>query len=399
MSTGSRRALVVGPALALVISLAAACAPGREDRPRAHDGDAAVEGVEGGWNHAGFRLIEGAEVDDALDGEVDGEIDGEVAVWRRLDEHDGRVLDLPAPPARVVSQTLASDEVLLELLPDDRLIAISALALDPRYSLVVEAAARVPETVLHDTERLLSLRPALVVVASYTTPETLRQLDHAGAPVLRLRRFDGIDAIRDNIRTLGFAVGEDAAASTLIAEMDRRITTEQLRVRALLAAAERAAGPGRATEAGAGAGAGASAGASAGAPLRVLSWDAMAAPGAGTIFDDVVRRLGSENPVSAAGLSGWPRVGSEQILAWDPDVIFASAPPGEQEAARRRLVRDPRLALTTAARHGRVHVLDSALASTVSHHVADLVEAIGARLAPPAPDGASRAARAGEGSR
>ncbi|HVS63439.1 MAG TPA: ABC transporter substrate-binding protein [Thermoanaerobaculia bacterium] len=347
------------------LALAAACATEPERRVPLEvraDGEAATD-EEGGWNRAGFRLIEGRELGGG--------------VWRRLEDRAGRILDLPAPPARVVSQTLASDEVLLELLPGDRLIAVSALALDPRYSLAVEAAARVPETVVHDTERLLSLRADLIVAASYTTPETLRQLAHAGAPVLRLRRFDSVAAIRDNVRSLGFAVGEDEAAAALIAEMDRRIEAERRRVRKALESsaledAPPAAGSGSAP-----------AHRPRDPPLRVLSWDDAVAPGAGTIFDDLVRLLGAENPVSAAGLHGWPRVGVEQILVWDPDAIFVSAPPGEELAVRHRLLGDPRLSLTTAAKRGRIHVIDAALFSTVSHHVAGLAEAIGARLAPP----------------
>jgi iron complex transport system substrate-binding protein len=331
-------AVTVVTAVTAVVGLACA---------RAGDGLSPVAEESGeGWNRAGFRLIDGG---------------GGGGAWRRIEDRSGRVLELPDPPARVVSQTLASDEVLLELLPDARLVAVSALALDPRYSLVVEAAQRVPETVLHDTERLLSLRADLIVVASFTTPETLRQLDHAGAPVLRLRRFDGIAAIRDNIRTLGFAVGEDAAAAELIAAMDRRIGAARERVAATLESP----------------------------PPRVVSWDGAIASGAGTIFDDVLRLLHAENPASSAGLVGWPRVGVEQILTWDPEAIFLAASPGEEDDVRRPLVEDPRLALTAALRHGRVHAIDAALFSTVSHHVAGLVEAVAERLAPESLDPAA----------
>ncbi|HVS14343.1 MAG TPA: ABC transporter substrate-binding protein [Thermoanaerobaculia bacterium] len=334
------RAVLLAVLAVLAVVGAAACSP--ETPPAAPAPDAA-NGSDG-FNRAGFRLLEG----DAVEG------GGEGAGWRRLEERSGRVVALSRPPRRIVSQSLASDEILLELIPDDRLLAVSALALDPRYSRAVEAAARVPRTVLHDTEELLSLRADLIVVASYTMPETLRQLDTAGAPVLRLRRFDGVEAIRANLRTLGFAVGEDETAAALIAAMDARIEAERRRV----AAALRGRRP------------------------RVVSWDGGVAPGSGTTFDDVVRLLGAENASSAAGLDGWPRVGSEQILAWDPEAIFVAAPAGEEEAERRRLLADPRVALTAAGRAGRIHVVDAALFSTVSHHIGGLVEAIGGCLAP-----------------
>jgi iron complex transport system substrate-binding protein len=336
-----------GPGVLLFL-LALACgaeAPPAGPTGAAGAGGSAPAGRSGSWNRAGFLLIESGAGDGA---------GGEG--WRRIEDRSGRTLVLPRPPRRIVSQSLASDEVLLELVAGERLAAISALALDPRYSRAVEAAARVPRTVLHDTEELLAMRADLIVVASYTTPETLRQLDAAGAPVLRLRRFDGVEAIRANLSTLGFAVGEDEAAAALVAELDARIGSERRRVAAALG----------------------------GRRPRVVSWDGGVVPGLGTTFDDVVRLLGAENVASAAGLHGWPRVSSEQILAWDPEAIFAAAPPGEEEAERRRLLADPRVALTAAGRAGRVHVLDAATVTTVSHHIAELVEAIGACLAPPA---------------
>ena len=69
-------------------------------------------------------------------------------------------------PRRVASLNLTSDELLVEMLPADRLVAVTRWADDAEMSNV---AGHVPATVVHlpraDLERLIALRPDLVVVS------------------------------------------------------------------------------------------------------------------------------------------------------------------------------------------------------------------------------------------
>ena len=111
---------------------------------------------------------------------------------RKLSEASGKILVIPQRPQRIISQTLATDEILLAICPLNRLMAVSTLALDPQYSNVVASARQVAQYVSDNVEQILSLQPDLVFVASYTRAETLELLKTATAPILRLTQFQRI---------------------------------------------------------------------------------------------------------------------------------------------------------------------------------------------------------------
>jgi iron complex transport system substrate-binding protein len=293
-------------------------------------------------------------------------------------------------PQRIVSQSLATDEVLLALPLGDRLLAVSGLVDDPRYSLVLGEASAVPRRVLRSAEEILALRPDVVFVASYTTSETVDQLRRAGAPVLQLVDFDTLDDVRANIRAIGLAVGEASGAEELVLELDRRVdravggtlrTTVETTVKAT---GESSRQESLRRE----------------RPLRVLAWEAGVVIAGKTTFDDIVTRLGAVNVASEAGLEGWPRVGVERLAVWSPDLLILPASPGEEAATLAAVLEHPALRSSGLANPGRVAVVPTALFNTVSHHVATLVERLADLLAEARPLGApaSRPAETVEGS-
>ncbi len=247
-------------------------------------------------------------------------------------------------PTRIVSLSLATDEILLDLVPQERIAAISQMATDPLYSCAVDAAVRLGQFVTNNTEQILARRPDLVFVTSYSTLETVQRLRKAGAPVLRLGNYESLQAVEDNLRMVGAAVAEEAGAERLIETMHSRIA----RVQALLPRDRPAP--------------------------RVLSYSEGTVWAAHTTFDDVMGLVGAVNIPASLGLVGWPRVGVEQILAWQPEVLILGAAPGEEDAARARLLAIPGIAETPAARSGRIAVIPNNLFTTVSHHIAGFVE-------------------------
>jgi iron complex transport system substrate-binding protein len=261
----------------------------------------------------------------------------------------GRTIRLPARPVRIVSQALASDEMLFPMVAPERLVGLSSLSRDPKYSNVVAEAQHHPAPAIETVEDVVRLRPDLVFVTTYSRAETVQLLEATGAPVYRLAGFDDLDGVMANIRRVGAAVGEEAAAERMIAEMQRRLAA---------VAARRAGRP----------------------PLRVLSFSGGFTAGRGTSFDDIVRRAGAINEAAARGIDKFPRLSEEQVLAWNPDVLVAGALPGEEPAVRRRLVEGAATGQTTAAQRGQIVILDTRLLLAVSQHVVDAVERLADRL-------------------
>jgi len=125
------------------------------------------------------------------------------------------------PPKRIASLNLTADEVLVEILPVERLVAVTAAADDEGTSNIV---GRVPPGVARfrkaDLERLVALAPDLVVVSEYTDPDFLYLLERSG---LRYHRMEGLRSLagnREAILRLGEAVGATAGAEKLVARYD-----------------------------------------------------------------------------------------------------------------------------------------------------------------------------------
>jgi iron complex transport system substrate-binding protein len=262
---------------------------------------------------------------------------------RTVTDGGGRSVSLPSRPVRIVSQSLASDEMLFPMVAPERLVGLSSLARDPKYSNVVAEATRHPAPSIETAEDILRLKPDLIVVTTYSRAEVVQVLESTGAPVYRLANFDDLEGVMTNLRRIGAAVGEEAAAERMVADMQRR----------LAAVAARRAGRQQ---------------------LRVLSFSGGFTAGRGTTFDDIVRHANGINEAAARGIEKFPRLSEEQVLAWNPDVLVAGALPGEAASVRQRLLNGPGVGQSTAARRNQIVVIETRLLLAVSPHVVDAVE-------------------------
>ncbi len=228
-------------------------------------------------------------------------IDGAV----RLDDPTlGEHVVLASPPARIVSLTLSSDDMLASLVAPGRVVGVTSFVDDVARS---SAAGHYPLTVRRVTasaEALLALDPDLVVVAGYSDPATVRALVGAGVPVLRLPSGRSLDEVREALALLARAVFEEARAAPILERFDR--------TRAALATRPRRRA------------------------VRALFLAAGGfTHGRGTLTDELFRLAGATNVASEEGLHGLVRVSAEWVIAADPDVLVIAAP---DDAAARRSV-------------------------------------------------------------
>ncbi len=259
----------------------------------------------------------------------------------------GENVSIPKAPLRIVSQTLATDEILLEIVPNERLVALSEVADDPKYSFCAEKAKLVKARCTNSAEEILKLQPDMIFVASYSRAELVQLLKTSGAPVFRFSHFDSIADIKSNIRALGSATGCEDQAAALINRMENRISAAN---RKAVASGKR---------------------------LRVLSYSASNdTAGAGTSFDDVLKSLNCVNVAAENGVNGFAQVSSEQLTRWKPEYIVASAQPGRAEDVRRKLLQNPAVAASPAGKPERIIVVESRAFTAISHNIADCIEQI-----------------------
>ncbi|NLF76462.1 MAG: ABC transporter substrate-binding protein, partial [Chloroflexi bacterium] len=265
----------------------------------------------------------------------------------------GRELTLDAPPERIASVALGSDEILLALVGPERLLGVTFLASDPAISNIAGQIEGIPYTDLSgNPERLIGLGADLIVMASYSNPAALDQLLDAGEPVFVLTEFNDLDEIRANIRLLGEVTGTEARAEALIAEMDARIA----------AVAETVAGED---------------------PPRVLYYEPGGITyGPGSTVDAIITLAGGANVTAEADLGAYPLVNPEFVLAADPDVVLLGGWFSGEADPLAWFTSDPAFATLRAVREGRVVPIVDAHMTNISHHIAQGVEDVARALYP-----------------
>ena len=130
-----------------------------------------------------------------------------------------------AQARRVVSIIPATTEMLFAMGAGDRVVAIGSY---DKFPPEVEKLPRVGALLDPDVERIISLRPDLVVL--YGTQQDLRtQLDRARIPYFPYVH-KGLSDISETIRSLGARVGAGDRANALAAQLDKQVQDVRNRV-------------------------------------------------------------------------------------------------------------------------------------------------------------------------
>jgi len=135
-----------------------------------------------------------------------------------------------AAPQRIVSLCVPGDQLLLSLVPRERIVALSQYAVDPDLSANYQQAEGIPR-VRGGAESLVTLQPDLVLTSVYSNPMVTAYLTKRGVKVVALDIPTNFDELRDQIRNVARIVGEEEKAETLIRDMDVRL--EKLRAHRL----------------------------------------------------------------------------------------------------------------------------------------------------------------------
>lgn len=217
-----------------------------------------------------------------------------------------------ALPQRIVSLNLCTDQILVDLVPRERIAAVSHLAADPLVSAVAEKAQGIPWT-RGEAEIVLSYNPDLVLAGEFTTPATVALLERLGLNVIKVPLASDILGLHAVTRQIADAVGARDQAEVMLAEFDRRVSA--------------AAPP-----------------AGAAAPSAVVYQVNGLASGPGSLADAVLRAAGLKNLAGELGLGPGGQLALEALVARPPDLVVLSGPITEYRAAVADNLRHPALA-------------------------------------------------------
>jgi iron complex transport system substrate-binding protein len=231
------------------------------------------------------------------------------------------------PPVRVMSVNQCADQLVMMLLPPERIASVSYLADRGAATPALAAEARRLRRNQGLAEEVLAEKPDLIVAGRFTTGTLKTLARKVGIPVIELDPAASFQDIRVQTLALGRALGAEARARALIAGMD-----------AELAELARTA-PGRS--------------------VLAIGWNGGGrVAGRASLFDAILTAAGGRNPAAA---EGWfeRALDLEQLLAMRPrpDLLLygrggtydAARDDGPQHPALLRAFRGRRLAYDEAA--------------------------------------------------
>jgi iron complex transport system substrate-binding protein len=188
-----------------------------------------------------------------------------------------------------MSLSMCTDDLLLELLPPERIASITYYSRDPSNSYQWPQAAKVRVN-SGTIEEVLAEKPDLVLAGIYTTPASRSLLKKLDLPLLEVPPAADFDEIRAVTRQVARALRREAVGEALIAKMDATLQE--------LAASKPAQ------------------------TIRVAAWgEGGSIPGKGTLFDSILTAAGGVNIASSVDGAGYTSFDVEQLLMSHPDVL------------------------------------------------------------------------------
>lgn len=140
----------------------------------------------------------------------------------------GKTLEFSGKPQRIVSMSIGTDEILLDLVPLERVLSVTYLADDGGISNIVERVKTIPNrTHGNSPESVMGLNPDLVLISDFFPPESYQTLRDMGMNVYVYKTPSNMKEIQASIIELANVVGEPERGAQIVAEMNARIKKVQ----------------------------------------------------------------------------------------------------------------------------------------------------------------------------
>lgn len=208
-----------------------------------------------------------------------------------LKDQAANKVKLEKEPKRIVSLMPSNTEILFALGAGNQVVGVTDQDNYP------EQAEKLPKVggFKVNVEKIVSLNPDLVVANSGNEKEALDQLKSMGIPVL-VTDAQSIKEVYKAIHLVSLATNRAREADNLVANMEKEARTIYGKVVNIPE------------------------------DQKAKVWfeldSNLYTVGGDTFLNELIELAGGKNV--ASGLKGWPKVSPEQVVKWNPDVIFTT---------------------------------------------------------------------------
>lgn len=261
----------------------------------------------------------------------------------------GRTVAVPKPPERIVSLAPSNTEILFALGLGERVAGVTDYCDYPPEARAKEKVGGFKDP---SVEKVISLRPDLVLATGGIQREVVDRLDALGVPVFVLDPRS-MDEVLAGIRTVARLAGAAAEGERVAAGLEARVAATRDRTARIPEAGRPA--------------------------VFYEVWpDPLMTAGPGSFAHDMIGIAGGRN-VAAGTAQPYPKFSLEELLAADPAVIVT---PFAETARDLGAGRRPGWRGIRAVRDGRIAVVNQDLTSRPGPRLVDGLEAMARAIHP-----------------
>lgn len=214
----------------------------------------------------------------------------------QVTDDKGTIVTMIAKPQRILTLSMSTDEMMLGLVPPEKMVAVNKLLDDPVSSNIVALAEKIPVKISNPSvEEIAALQPDLVIIQDWGDLEKVASLRELGINVVVCKGDKSIEEIKETICLLAQAVNEEDKGKTLVAKMDEKMMEIKKKIDDIPQNQRK----------------------------KVVLISLMQSyGGSGCIFDDACHYAGVTNGMAMAGIKSGQTMSKEQLVKINPDVLF-----------------------------------------------------------------------------
>lgn len=225
-----------------------------------------------------------------------GENKSKAKVGYSFKDDQGYTTSFEKAPQRIMTLSMGLDNVVLGLVPPERMVAINYLADDGKSSNIVKYGKLFEQKIKKPSvERIMSLRPEVVFVNVWTDKTIITSLRDLGIKVIVLNNPKNLDGVRKNVRAVSQVLQIEAKGEELVGKMDAKLAEIHRKLEKHIAKGKK----------------------------NVVLLSLMTSyGGSGCIYDDMCKEAGVINGISAIGLKNGQALTKELLLKTKAEILL-----------------------------------------------------------------------------